>query len=296
MNTLEMVQAAKRLCKSPLLDESALTTETDSALPISSWSRWLNDSQSYHMNLVIAAAEEYFGTIATLSFVAGTQEYSIPGNTIQLRYLERTDSYSRAVIPININDRLRYEPFDGDTDPYLTPDYNYLWNNKLGFAPTPTVSASNNINVLYIRRLPDLSYGTASTATSTSITLATTPSIGLTSNEDDYYNGATIKIISGTTGAGESRVITDYVGSTRVATVAAWTVTPTGTIVYNIECDIPQQYHPAIPLYAAILAKASDEDSIAQIKPLHDEWVRQLVNGLIPRQSQMPRYVNVVDP
>ena len=247
------------------------------------------------MNLVISAAEEYFGTLTTLSFVAGTQEYAIPGNTIQLRLLERTDTTSRVILPININDRLQYEPTNSDYSTDITPNYNYLWNNMLGFSPTPTESLSDNINVLYIRRLPDLSYGTASAAASTSLTLASTPSLGLTSNEDDYYNGATVKIISGTTGAGESRVITDYVGSTRVATVAAWTVTPTGTIVYNVECDIPQQFHPAIPIFAAMIAKTGDDDSISQLKILHDQWIHQLVNGLVPRQSQQPRYVNYVE-
>lgn len=294
MNTLEMLQTAKRHAKSPLLDESALTTETDSAITISTWMRWINDSQLYHANLVIAAAEEYFGTLTTLSFVAGTQEYEIPGNTIQLRLLERTDSYSRVILPININDRLNYEPFDGDTDPSYTADHNYLWNNMLGFAPTPTASATNNVNVLYIRRLPDLSYGTASSAASTSLTLAATPSLGLTSNEDDYYNGATVKIVSATAGAGQTRKITDYVGSTRVATVAAWTITPTGTIVYNVECDIPSEFHPAIPIYAAILAKVSDDDSIAQLKALHNEWIVQMVNGLT-RSTQSARYVNFIE-
>jgi len=295
MNTLEFLQTAKRHAKSPLLDETALTTEVDSAIPISTWMRFIQDSQMYHMNLVIAAAEEYFGTLTTLSFVARTQEYAIPGNTIQLRLLERTDTTSRVILPININDRLQYEPTNSDYSTDITPNYNYLWNNMLGFSPTPTESLSDNINVLYIRRLPDLSYGTASAAASTSLTLASTPSLGLTSNEDDYYNGATVKIISGTTGAGESRVITDYVGSTRVATVAAWTVTPTGTIVYNVECDIPQQFHPAIPIFAAMIAKTGDDDSIAQLKILHDQWIHQLVNGLVPRQSQQPRYVNYVE-
>ena len=293
MNTLEMLQTAKRHAKSPLLDETALTTEVDSAIPISTWMRFIQDSQLFHMNLVISAAEEYFGTLTQLSFVAGTQEYAIPGNTIQLRLLERTDTTSRVILPININERLNYEPLNGDVNSYSTSNYNYLWNNMIGFAPTPTQSLTNNINVLYIRRLPDLSYGTAPTVDATSLTLASTPSLGNTSNEDDYYNGATVRIISADAGAGQTRKITDYVGSTRVATVDTWDVTPTGVFVYDVVCDIPMEFHPAIPMYAAILAKTSDDDSISKIKVLHNELVVQMVNGLT-RSTQQPRYVNFV--
>ena len=54
------------------------------------------------------------------------------------------------------------------------------------------------------------------------------------SSTDDIYNGLTIIILSGT-GAGQERAISDYVGSTRTATVSAnWTVNPNNTSVYEI--------------------------------------------------------------
>jgi hypothetical protein len=78
-----------------------------------------------------------------------------------------------------------------------------------------------------------VSYETATAqagATST-ITLATTAS-----SSDDFYNGTFIEITSGT-GVGQKRQITDYVGSTQVATVkSAWTTTPNSTSVYRITC------------------------------------------------------------
>jgi len=56
---------------------------------------------------------------------------------------------------------------------------------------------------------------------------------------DDAYNNLTVQIISGT-GAGQSRTITDYVGSTKVATVnSAWTTTPNNTSVYKIGAGLP---------------------------------------------------------
>lgn len=51
---------------------------------------------------------------------------------------------------------------------------------------------------------------------------------------DNSYQWTVVSIISGT-GAGQSRIITAYVGSTRVATVdSAWTVQPDATSVFEI--------------------------------------------------------------
>lgn len=71
--------------------------------------------------------------------------------------------------------------------------------------------------------------GTAQAGASTTITLASGAS-----SSNDLYNGQTVQIKSGT-GAGQSRRISDYVGSTKVATVLeAWATTPDNTSVYQI--------------------------------------------------------------
>jgi hypothetical protein len=108
--------------------------------------------------------------------------------------------------------------------------------------------------------------GTAQAGAATTITLPTTYS---TINET--YTGQTLKINSGT-GAGQSRAITAYVGATRVATVAAWTVVPDATSVFEIDNGpydfaLPTPtYDSAVPVpliavpfsvdsYAAVIAK-----------------------------------------
>lgn len=50
---------------------------------------------------------------------------------------------------------------------------------------------------------------------------------------DDLYNGCILHVVSGT-GAGQSRVIKDYVGSTKVATVDTWATTPDNTSVFIV--------------------------------------------------------------
>ena len=55
---------------------------------------------------------------------------------------------------------------------------------------------------------------------------------------NDYYNGATIRIMSNT-GVGESRTISGYVGATKVATVSvAWGVQPDATSEYMIDRNV----------------------------------------------------------
>ena len=71
--------------------------------------------------------------------------------------------------------------------------------------------------------------GTAQAGASTTITLAADESA-----MDDAYNGKTIKITGGT-GSGQIKTISDYVGSTKVATVdSSWSSNPDNTSTYEI--------------------------------------------------------------
>ncbi|AZV57913.1 hypothetical protein [Clostridium sp. AWRP] len=77
--------------------------------------------------------------------------------------------------------------------------------------------------------------GTAQAGGANTITLPST-----FSTTDDAYNGLVISVDSGT-GAGQQKTITDYVGSTKVATVDSnWTIEPDNTSVitiHNIDVD-----------------------------------------------------------
>jgi len=103
--------------------------------------------------------------------------------------------------------------------------------------------------------------GTAQTgSTSTTIKLATGASA-----TDDAYNGMYVTITSGT-GNGQERLITDYVGSTRVATVdTAWTTTPDNTSVYALRVFTPNvvgQYINASPQGRAKIVKYVDARNV----------------------------------
>lgn len=76
--------------------------------------------------------------------------------------------------------------------------------------------------------------GTAQSVTGTTIVLRSAAGFA-----NDELIGATVVITGGSTGVGQSRVITDYVGASDTATVDAWTVTPTGTITYIVIGSAP---------------------------------------------------------
>jgi hypothetical protein len=70
--------------------------------------------------------------------------------------------------------------------------------------------------------------GTAQAGANTTITLDASASA-----VDDFYNNARIFITAGT-GAGQGRFISDYVGATKVATVATWATNPSSDSVFVI--------------------------------------------------------------
>jgi hypothetical protein len=83
-------------------------------------------------------------------------------------------------------------------------------------------------------RLGIVAFGTAQSATGTTLVLASASAFA-----DDELIGSVVVITGGTTGVGQARVITDYVGSTDTATVDTWTTTPTGTITYVVFAAAP---------------------------------------------------------
>jgi len=282
---LDFIQSAKVYSQSPPLDDTSLTTlatETDRALPISTWVLFYNTAVAYHMNAVHAAAESFLTGEAEISFVSGTQEYSIPGNTIKIIKVERDDGdYEGSVDPINIRDRCSQALFE----------HYYLWGRKIGF--TPREPGTDKIfNCFYMRELCKANYGGVVSATGTSLVLPETPTLGATSTLNDYYNGSRIHIVSGP-GAGQVIDITDYVASTRTITGAFPTV-PTDESVYDIVCDIPSNFHTLIWMHMALQAKGVDGDQMTGVRALYTPFYKQLEGGLGPRQVQEARGIRYV--
>lgn len=124
------------------------------------------------------------------------------------------------------------------------PNYAFSLDSHINNSETLTPSAvSGNITLTTTSSKHDT--GSAQAGTSSTITLK-----AASSAIDDYYNGLYITITGGT-GAGQIRIIEDYVGSTKVVTVdRAWTTIPDSTSSYSLTSfttDAVNQYVNAQP-------------------------------------------------
>ena len=92
----------------------------------------------------------------------------------------------------------------------------------------------------------------------TAVDLASSATLGEVSATDDHYNGLRIYIETGT-GAGQERVITDYAGDTKRATVAAWETAPVEADTYCIESVLEDEWTETVAQGAAERLLGEDE-------------------------------------
>ena len=98
-------------------------------------------------------------------------------------------------------------------------------------------------------------YVNTNTGTAQVGSIATTIKLAATASAtDDIYNTMTVYISSGT-GSGQIKTITDYVGSTKIATVSTWTTTPDATSVYEIMPAVAISHGSELPV-PGVLATA----------------------------------------
>lgn len=125
------------------------------------------------------------------------------------------------------------------------------------------------LRTLTTRIFPRLRAGTAAAGSANTITLDV-EAVDL----DDYYNGCVIRTVGGTGGGGgtgnlnnQGRLITDYAGTTRVATVfPAWEVTPDATTAFEIFQSELAGHTLAQPVHPSSLPSQVDVANLALIK------------------------------
>ena len=115
--------------------------------------------------------------------------------------------------------------------------------------------------------------GTLQSATGTTAVIRAAASFA-----DDLINGATI-IITGGTGVGQSRIITDYTGASDTVTVDTWTTTPDNTSTYIIVGTAPAVLSGTLPLVNASAAtsavtSAATQQSLAESTTLSSVAIR----------------------
>ncbi len=118
--------------------------------------------------------------------------------------------------------------------------------------------------------------GTAQAGAATTITLAAGASA-----VDDFYNGSVVFIDSGT-GLRQARTITDYNGTTKVATVATWTTNPDNTSVYSI-CEPFATIQKAVDITSGLLIGANN----VTINVANDTYTENILLGPLPNGTAM---------
>ena len=191
-----------------------------------------NEASARIFQDVLLPADKGYGDYdSTYSYVADQEKYGLPWGFLKLHEAVWLDDDGEKTDSLEIIRR---------DEKHLRLGM-WLDGREFGIAPVPTSNETDELKLYYTRLPMPIHEGIASAAAATTITFAAKPTVGFTLTEDDAYNGARVRCLEGTTGAGEETTITDYEGSTRVATVTAWGTTPTGTIRYEIEPDLPKE-------------------------------------------------------
>ena len=124
---------------------------------------------------------------------------------------------------------------------------------------------------------PALDSGVVTGVASSTLTLRTGASA-----TNNYYNGATLEIARGP-GAGQTRSIIAYVGSSKIATIdRAWVTNPDTSSVYQITAAIAPKLTADIRVAADIEAISSDTTAADNLEALHEGLVLGTISDLSP--------------
>jgi len=230
-------------------------------------------------------------TVEDIDLVSGTRLYSPTANIHYLQFVQVLDSDGNyhTIEELPSIEAQKYDgdwPSDIDTDAVL---YQWYYHGKqIGLAPVPGVSRVSGLRLNYIPFPGELHIGTAATGATTSITLdsdAGNARYGAASVQDDAYNGHDIMILAGT-GIGQRATITDYVGSTKVAS-AVFTVAPDATSQYAIFPRCEAILADLIVVMAAHIAlRRIDPEASIRFGKAYEYERRNLVKSVALRSVQ----------
>ena len=194
----------------------------------------INDAISEVSSMLLKMDQEYFtGSVTMTPSSSGVElpdDYvfavELSDDNGPIRFGNSLDRFS-----LSLDDSAYSWLYDGVSK----GDNVYIRGNKIYFPE----SATKTHTLFYARAHPLVHAARPAAVGTATITFPAARNLGWISDVDDYYNQATIDIISGT-GVGTSAKVLDYVGLTRVATLTAdWPVEPDTDSKYQIRCELP---------------------------------------------------------
>ena len=186
---------------------------------------------------------------SALTPVAGV--ITLPADCAKPVYMEDVSSGAEIAIDTTVRERRWTRPLASGLEPGMLNAY--MMDGVIEINDATVVST---VYLWYQRKVWDLIAGTADTASTTNaIVIAVADGPRYT---DDYYIGAMLEVVGGT-GIGTAAAITDYVGSTRVLTVAGSFGTDT---IYGTVPQVPEEGHDLIVLGATMQAMAKPSSDV----------------------------------
>jgi hypothetical protein len=168
------------------------------------------------------------------------------------------------------------------------PDAQMFYGSSIAFESG--VTGATSLRIKFARIPAAMRYEAATAGAASSITFGAGASV-----VDDIYNGDKLIMLAGTS-AGDIRTVSDYVGSTKVATVSvAWTSTPDTTSYYSTLLPDPlDKYTDVVALGAAIdLAARKRDDQLQQmLSRRYAESLQEMMTSLAQRQTEQALHGN----
>lgn len=156
------------------------------------------------------------------------------------------------------------------------------------------LSAFSGISMTIVRAWAPLHYGTAAGGSANTITFAAAPTAGKLIRRDDVYIGMDVLITNDSPPGVLDQIgrITDYVGSTRVATVEVpWAVAPTSATQYGLVPPVAGEYEELLIEESAQILKEELSEPLPPSPRLPD--LRDLFEeGLCRRDAEPTRFYN----
>jgi len=251
---------------------------------------FVNAEQDHLFNITRQTDGDWFGREFVFSTTSSVVKYYFPRDMIALRRLEMIKSnYVTGVAPFYVVDDANAEVIElskqslneksysvsiTGTDALYKAEGYHVFSNQLIFTDTTFLGTGYFCRIFYQPSTPKLHRSQAQAGGTNTITLGMVSNpntIGTIKTINNYYQGMIVEIISGT-GEGQQRWITQYVGSTKVATVDSnWDTAPDATSIYSIVSPIIEDSQELFALGGAIRAKGiKTEDDIGVVGSLYE--------------------------
>jgi len=209
-------------------------------------------AQTFNNPVSLLTPSGVSGNVVLTSQVTGTAQAGTASTiTLDAAASEVDDIYANFTISIT----------DGTGSGQSKTISSYVGSTKVATVSSNWTTTPDNTSKFRITKsvFHDGRSSTAQAGTASTITLDASASAAA-----DIYNGSTITITGGT-GSGQIRIISNYVGSTKVATVSSnWTTTPDSTSQFTITSQV-DQYINVSPQGRARISKYISATSVEAI-------------------------------